>query len=307
MSYATAASFRQALEQRLKNEAADTSMTIARLRKRVAFEAFLHRLLLVAPERWVLKGALALDFRLPTKTRSTKDIDLGRGDDEEAAVSDIAAAQRLRLEDFFTFAAARTSALDDAADFTAVRFHVIAQLGGRTFEQFRVDVGFMDSISYEPDIVRSAGLLSFAGIPRLELPTIPIPHHLAEKVHAYTRTYGDRQRRSTRPKDLVDILLIASSEALDASALRESLQSTFEGRARQPLPARLPPPPPIWAPLYAKLAGSVGVETNLHAAYMCAASFLDPVLAGAAGGQWDTTTRKWGHATDADAQPDSTS
>jgi hypothetical protein len=79
VSYATAASFRQALEQRLKNEAADTGLTIPRLRKRVAFEAFLHRLLLVAPERWVLKGALALDFRLRTKTRSTKDIDLGNG------------------------------------------------------------------------------------------------------------------------------------------------------------------------------------------------------------------------------------
>jgi hypothetical protein len=64
----------------------------------------------VAPDRWVLKGALALDFRLGGASRSTKDIDLRRDDDEAAAVEDIAAAQRLRLDDFFTFTASRTDA-----------------------------------------------------------------------------------------------------------------------------------------------------------------------------------------------------
>jgi hypothetical protein len=63
MKYTSAAAFRQALEQRLKNEATSTGLGLARLRKRVAFELFLRRLLVVAPDRWVLKGALALDFR----------------------------------------------------------------------------------------------------------------------------------------------------------------------------------------------------------------------------------------------------
>jgi len=60
MRYATAAAFRQALDDRLKIEAAKTGLGIARLRKRVAFELFLRRLVAVAPDRWVLKGALAL-------------------------------------------------------------------------------------------------------------------------------------------------------------------------------------------------------------------------------------------------------
>ncbi|HEY5344063.1 MAG TPA: hypothetical protein VIJ66_10470 [Solirubrobacteraceae bacterium] len=66
MKYTSAAAFRQALEERLKNEAASTGLGLARLRKRVAFELFLRRLLVVAPDRWVLKGALALNFRLAT-------------------------------------------------------------------------------------------------------------------------------------------------------------------------------------------------------------------------------------------------
>lgn len=68
------------LEQRLKTEAERTGLSLARLRKRVAFELFLRRLAQVAPDRWVLKGALALAFRLGGASRPTQDIDLGRGD-----------------------------------------------------------------------------------------------------------------------------------------------------------------------------------------------------------------------------------
>ena len=75
-----------------------------------------------------------------------------------------------------------------------------------------------------------------------------LSEHLAEKVHAYTRSYGTTGRPSTRPKDLIDILLIADSQSLDAVALREALKHTFETRARQALPRSLPAPPPVWAP-----------------------------------------------------------
>lgn len=293
MRHTSTAAFRQALEERLKNESTSSGLSLARLRKRVAFELFLRRLLAVAPDRWVLTGALALDFRLTTPTRSTKDIDLGRNDDEESAIRDIAATQELALDDFFTFAATRTDALDDTDEFTAVRFHVTAQLAGRIFEQFLVDIGFVDSISYQPDSVQTSGLLSFAGIDPLTLPTIPVPHHVAEKVHAYTRRYGTDGRPSTRPKDLVDILLIESSTMIEATALRDALDITFRERRRHALPTELPPPPPDWTDPYKRLADNVGIEPDLDAAYGRAAAFLDPVLGGTARGSWDTQRRTW--------------
>lgn len=147
----------------MKTEAERTGSNLARLRKRVAFELFLRRLVQVAPDRWVLKGALALDFRLGGASRSTKGIDLGRDDDEEAAIEDIAAAQRLRLDDFFTFAASRTDAFDEVDEFQAIRFHVRAELAERVFEQFIVDVGFAKSASSEPDMVRTSDFLSSGG------------------------------------------------------------------------------------------------------------------------------------------------
>jgi hypothetical protein len=293
VKYTSAAAFRQALEQRLKNEVASTNLGLARLRKRVAFELFLRRLLAVAPDRWVLKGALALDFRLATTTRPTKDIDLGRDDDEAAAIRDITAAQQLALDDFFTFAATRTDELDETDEFSAIRFHVTAQLAGRTFEQFLVDIGFSDTISWTPDTIRTSDLLSFAGIEPLALPAIPLSQHLAEKVHAYTRTYGASERLSTRPKDLVDILLIGSAATIDAGSLRHALESTFGERALQPLPVGLPPPPTGWADPYKRLADTVDIEPDLSAAFIRAAAFLDPVLAGHFRGRWDPQSSTW--------------
>lgn len=293
MRYATAAAFRQALEDRLKTEAARTGLSIARLRKRVAFELFLRRLVAVAPDRWVLKGALALDFRFRATTRPTRDMDLGRDDSEDAAVEDVAAAQKLALDDFFTFAAVRTDALDDTDDFRAIRFHVTAELAGHVFDRFVVDVGFADSISSTPDEIETSDLLSFAGIEPIRVPALPLPQHIAEKVHAYTRKYGASGRESTRPKDLVDILLIAASEPLDAASLRRALETTFAQREQQELPSGLPPPPASWEEAYRRLASEVEVEPDLDKAYALAAEFLDPILAGRAAGAWDPRRKRW--------------
>jgi hypothetical protein len=39
-------------------------------------------------------------------------------------------------------------------------------------------------------MIQTSDLLSFAGIEPLTPPAIPLSQHLAEKVHAYTRSYG---------------------------------------------------------------------------------------------------------------------
>ena len=294
MKYATAAAFRQALDDRLKTQSEQTGLALARLRKRVAFELFLRRLVAVAPDRWVLKGALALDFRFKATSRPTRDMDLGRTDDEDAAIEDFTAAQELVLDDFFSFALRRTDDLDDADDFRAIRFHVTAELAGRVFDQFVVDVGFVDSISAKPEEIETSDLLSFAGIEPVRVPALPLPQHIAEKVHAYTRTYGASGRESTRPKDLVDILLIAGSERIDAAALREALETTFGERRQQALPVALPPPPEAWREPYGRLASEVAVEADLENAHALAAEFIDPILAEGTPGTWDPQRRAWG-------------
>ncbi len=292
MRYSSSSAFRAALDDRLKMASAETGLSLMRLRKRVAFELFLRRLVIAAPDRWVLKGALALDFRVSAPTRSTKDVDIGRDDDEEAAVEDLLAAQELSLDDHFSYVVMRSESFDDSDAFSALRFNVKAELAGRTFDSFVLDVAFVDPLPSRPEIVRTTSFLSFADIEQVSIPAVPIHDHLAEKVHAYTRKYAGG-RASTRPKDLIDILLIQGAEPLSASELRNALVRTFTARGTHALPDRLPAPPPRWAAPYGQLAAEVGLDPALAVGYEVAAGLLDPVLDGLAQGVWNSELSRW--------------
>jgi predicted nucleotidyltransferase component of viral defense system len=282
-----------ALEQRLKNEAQASGIALLRLRKRVAFERFLARLATSESSGWVLKGAFALELRLGLRTRTTKDIDLGRADDEEAAAEHLNAATGVDLGDFFDFEVRRTPALDAATGFHAVRYTVRADLDGRRFEQFPVDVAFSEATPIQAEPLFGGNSLEFADVAELQLPVVSLEQHIAEKLHAYTGAFGRDQRESTRVKDLVDLVLIGEVAEIDARRLRQALATTFEQRTRQPLPNALPSPPPSWARPYAVLAREVGIADGVEAGHAAAARLLDPVLRSEVGGKWDCAARHW--------------
>jgi hypothetical protein len=294
MRYQTATAFRTALERRLLTHSQATSLGLSRLRKLVAFERLLARLLVVAPNRWILKGGLALDFRLAERARTTVDMDLERSDDELTSNADFVAARLTNLDDYFTFAIARTTLLDAADVAGAVRYRVRASLASRRFEDFVVDVGFSATIE-ERDEIDGPDLLVFADLPPIRVPTLPLSLHIAEKVHAYTRWYGEGQRPSTRVKDLVDLVLISTIGDLSAHEVRAALNRTFSSRATHPLPHALPAPPPEWTALYRRLAQSLAIPSDAQEGHRTVAAFLDPILAEqlADDARWDTSTRAW--------------
>lgn len=293
MRYETASAFRQALDERLKIERFKTRMSVGRLRKRVAFELLLRRFVTVAPDRWMLKGALALDYRLSAVTRPTMDVDLGRSDNLDAAMIDIAAVQSVEMDDFFSFAIERDRNLAENFEIVAVRFRVRSFLADRIFERFALDIGFSDSMSVSPDSLSTSNFLAFAGISQISVPVLPLAQHLAEKLHAFTQTYGITHRQSSRAKDLVDILLITDNQAIDAMALIDAIRRTFAERNSHDAPKRLPPPPRGWADRYGTLADEVGVERDLQLAFKRASEFFDPVLNNTARGRWNRSDRRW--------------
>ena len=277
MRYRSAGAFRTALERRLQTLAEQGEIPLLRLRKLVVFDRLMARLLVVASDRWVLKGAVALHFRVGPHFRTTKDLDIGRHDDEQASTADFRLAQSVDLGDYFTFAVQRTGKLDELLDGVAVRYHITAEVDGRRFEDVTVDVGFTDPLTVVPEILRGPDLLSFADIPPVAVPTLPLDQHVAEKVHAYTRAYASHQP-STRVKDLIDLALISSLFPFQAGRLRRSLRSTFEKRGTHSLPVVMPPTPPGWSLPYRKLAIEVGLPPEVAAGYQAAAAFLNPVL-----------------------------
>lgn len=259
----------------------------------VVFERLLARLLVVAPNRWVLNGALALDFRLGARSRSTKDMDLVRLDSADAATADMLAVQTCDLGDHFAFAVHRTDRLDALTEGSAVLYHLRAQLAGRIFEETTVDIGLGDPLGWLPDPLICPDLLSFAGIAPIHVPVLPLARHVAEKLHAYTRGYSGGAIASTRVKHLVDLVLIAELASFDAAHLREALIGVFAGRDRQLLSAVVPPPLGTWLTPYRVLAEPVGIDPDVLQGHAHAAAFLDPVLAVPFEGRWDHLARQW--------------
>ncbi|MBX5490762.1 MAG: nucleotidyl transferase AbiEii/AbiGii toxin family protein [Chloroflexi bacterium] len=158
-----------------------------------------------------------------------------------------------------------------------MRYHVTSYLAGRRFEELTLDVGFGDPLTGKPERLRGPDLLGFAEIEATEIPVLPLESHVAEKVHAYTRSYA-RGRPSTRVKDLSDLVLIPSLFAFAAGRLRSALDATFAARATHPVPTA-PPPPAAWRAGYRRLAAEIGLDPEMSVGYAQARAFLDPVLA----------------------------
>lgn len=229
--------------------------------------------------------------RLPPR-RTTKDVDLVRHDDENAATADLLAAQEVDLDDYFVFALEKLGQITEAEEGGAIRFRARAELAGRLFDEVTVDVAFSDPLGWEPELLSGPDLLGFAGLDPAVVPVVPLEQQVAEKVHAYTRSYGGR--RSSRVKDLVDLVLIEEAARLDAERLRAALVRTFAARDRQALPESLPPPPAEWAVPYRRLAEQVGIDVDLGQGHGAAASFLDPILSGTdMVGRWDPARGLW--------------
>lgn len=293
--YATAAAFRAALHDRLRQSASGKSETwLVRRRKFLVFDRILARLMVVAPDRWLLKGAVALDFRLGTRARPTVDLDLHRSESEDAATADLRAAQSLDLGDYFTFEIERTTRLDRLVDGQAVRYRVTAFLEGRRFEYVTLDVGFDQEIVGKPDLLPGPNFFAFAGIPPVVVPTIPLEQHVAEKLHAYTRINSD-DRQSSRVKDLIDLALIAQNCEFEADRLRNAISVTFTSRDRQPVPNALPAPPTDWRMPYRALAIDTGLDPDINRGHATAARLLDPILGPtlADDARWSLQTGGW--------------
>lgn len=205
MRYRSPAAFRTALEARLKDEQT-TEVGLSRLRKRVVFERLLARLVAVAPDAWVLKGGFALELRLGSSARSTRDVDVDRRLESADAAGLLRDAAVLELDDYFEFSVERASA-DDDLDGGGERWAVDTVVAGRLFERVAIDIGFGEPV-VEPETVALSDLLAFAGLPPTTVRASVIEQHVAERLHAYTplRTgtfqfarQGPRRSRRDRP------------------------------------------------------------------------------------------------------------
>jgi hypothetical protein len=291
MRYASSGAFRHALEARLRAQSLRSGVPLVRLRKMVAFERFLARLVADRPGAWLLKGGLALQWRLGERARTTQDLDMLLIAPVEDLHAFLVRAALSDLGDWFRYLV-QQPARREPRDAGGVRFSVQALLDGRPFETFHLDIGWGDPVIEPPEELAAPSLLGFANIQPAVIPCYPVTQHIAEKLHAYTTTH--RGGASSRVKDLVDILLIAKMRAMNAQTLLKALRATFDARKTHPLPFALPDPPVNWTAPFRRLAREIGLESeSLESGMDLARRFLDPILQGQAHGQWDPDAWQW--------------
>jgi len=289
--YSSDTAFRQALEQRLLNQArAEPTIPLVRLRKAVAFEALLRRLLRDHPDEWLVKGGFALQLRLGLQTRTTKDIDLraaGSIDQAERHVRD--AAQR-ELGDVFTFEVGTSTTELMGAPGGGRRIPAQAILASRRFEEFHVDLGCGDPIVGAVQLATGNPILEALGYPAITVPLYPLATTVAEKVHAYT---VPRLTGNMRVRDLVDLALMMERCEFAAQEVHRACAATFGTRAAHAWPPQFEPPPSSWDKPYHRLREETGIHPRTAgAAHQELVAFLAPAL-GDVSAQWDSESHAW--------------
>lgn len=281
-----------------KAHAAERSLSVAERIRLEYFDRFLSRIFdPAADERWVLKGGTSLLARV-SSARSTTDIDLLRTDSSlEDAVAELRSLAEAEFEDHFRFqytghSAALEGTQQDYVEGCRVEFDVY--IGASRKESLHVDLVVGAVITDETDLRLPAHTLSLEKLPsgngyRL----YPVTDQIADKVCATLSLY--RGKPSSREKDLVDLVLLATTQQIPGARLERAL--TREAAARGlDLPEQFAVPRE-WGPAYKKLAASVPAcreHLDIRSAEDVVRRLIDPAVArSVTGALWNPTGLMW--------------
>jgi hypothetical protein len=274
-SFRTPAAFKASLEERLKALAAKRKLPLNAVRLKLVIERLLARLFREPDPPWLLKGGYAMELRYRPRARTTRDIDLTVSRFSASAVlearletirDELQQATDADLGDYLTYRIESAKAELQGAPAGGARFPCEAFLAGKTYGRFHIDVGFGDEVGGTPEKLTGEDLLAFAGLPPAHVLAIPKLQQFAEKLHAYTFPWKDRE--NTRTKDLVDLVLFIETGGLNPAKVRSAVAATFARRATHPLPQELPHPPPAWEKEFAAMATEAQLSTtNLSEAF----------------------------------------
>jgi hypothetical protein len=223
--YATPAAFRRALTDRLKDTSKRSNWTIQQLQRQVAYDRLLERLYIV-DDGWIFKGATALLAR-DLGVRGSLDVDVYRAVAQNVAEADLRRAAEIDLGDWFLFTVGAAAPIGN----NSLRFPVVAIMGTTTWVEFHVDLSGTD--------LRLTGRLEdVPAIARGLIPSVeqrgyrvyPLVDHVADKVAATYERHGASENPSTRYRDLVDLVAIATGASIDAQSQSNALRSEFERR-----------------------------------------------------------------------------
>ncbi|MFI5624795.1 nucleotidyl transferase AbiEii/AbiGii toxin family protein [Nocardioides sp. NPDC051685] len=264
--------------------------TVASQIRQARFDRFLSRVFVDGEQsEWMLKGGMSMLARVP-QSRSTKDMDLAseRASDLAEAEAALSRAVAVDLDDHLTFRLIRSTStgLGENQPGVATRRYVFACIdtGDEYTPETQIDTVQVDLVVGpapvgEPEIVEPANRLHL----RRTLIThpyrlYPVADQIADKVCATMDTNYPGGRRSSRVKDLVDLVVLARTQKVDLDELRAAIATKRTMSQIDPFDKF--EIPTEWATTFPKLAAEVpearGVDLAEAEAYV--GQLVDPAL-----------------------------
>lgn len=270
----------------------DSKWTLPQLQRQIAYDRLLERLYAV-DEGWVVKGATALLAR-DLGVRASIDVDVFRAAALEIAERELREAIARDLDDWFVFEADPAQEAGDGG--AGLRVPVRALIGPTEWAAFHVDlVGNEVTMTGVPEQMPALARVTMLDIEQHGYRVYPLVDHVADKIAATFDRYGKSRSPSTRYKDLVDLVAIASAAAVEAEGQIAALRSEAKRRSIELPTAFAVSSREVWKRGYeAEAARSLlKVAPNLEEALELMARFADPLLSGSARGAWDPSAASW--------------
>jgi hypothetical protein len=190
------------------------------------FDRFLSRVFADGGEGWMLKGGGAMLARIPD-TRATTDLDLGTDKDLDAAIQDLEHRARAEFGDHLTFELVRTVNTGQGSNQPGTQLRKAVFVArdvqnGKKLGEVSVDVALTPPPVGSPEIRDPATRLALAkDLPTSPYRLYPLADHVADKVAGIMSSFGGHP--STRVKDLVDLVVISSTQQVNARELQMAL------------------------------------------------------------------------------------
>lgn len=291
--YKTGTAFWRAIQERSKTLAKAEGRSNEAIQKQFVRERLLARVFQGDMVHWVLKGGNAVLARV-SDARATQDVDLlNRLGDLDDAYNELVGLARIDVSDHFRFEPVRRIPAGQGTDQPAVEGERVlfdAYCGSKKVHQIKVDLVVGSVMTAVPDEL-SNPVLQIEGLEPVRLRLYPVVDHAADKLCATQARYGSLGGRSTRVRDLVDLVIFARTQDIDGTALTNAIASEWSLRQLEGKPSF--DPPQEWAVPYAAEArkvGACGTFTDFESAKELAILLLAPACAG------EAEDRRWDHA-----------
>ena len=279
-----------------KASAADPSISSSDRIRQEYFRRFLSRIFSQTDDSdWILKGGTGVLARVAS-ARTTTDVDLFRKNQPlNAALADLRRLAQLDLGDFFRFEyTGHENAVGRQQSYAeGYRVSFDVYIGANRRGILNVDLVVNVVVTDDPTVASPANGLDLPRLPSNDYRLYSVVDQIADKVCATLASYNGKP--SSREWDLVDLVVLANTDDVNADKLRHALVA--EARVRGlTLPNQFEAPT-SWGRRYAKDAKPVPACADYQTAELAMSlmsAFIDPVLRNEVRGKtWDHVRRQW--------------